>query len=345
MTAPVVLDQSVAATTRVHAATRHWLVAPWFDSLLIANVAWPLLLLMQWREGFEGRAGLQFWQVYFVTTPHRWITLAIVFLDRERFHARRTLYLGFLVVIVAACSAVRWGTGALTCLLAIDYVWNAWHFAAQHQGIYRIYGRLNGASPGWRAIVERWAMRLFLLYVTLRVAIATWSDTGWESTFQTMDWLVPVVPLTLLIRDAVFSTRIVTGQTVYLLSVSTLYLSLLWAVNTHRPAIALSLTTASALFHALEYLSIVSWNVHNREAAHGERLGWLGVVASQWAAALCGFLVILGAGAWLCDQYWREQWLYLNVIVAFLHYAYDGVIWRHRPGSDQARQIAGASAR
>ena len=38
----------------------------------------------------------------------------------------------------------------------------------------------------------------------------------------------------------------------------------------------------------------------------------------------------LGAGGWLMDQRWLEVWLTLNVIVAFLHYAYDGVIWRRR---------------
>ena len=66
-----------------------WLVSPWFDALFVANVAWPLIVLVQFGEGFNGRPGLQFWQVYFVTTPHRWITLFLVFLDGERFTQRR----------------------------------------------------------------------------------------------------------------------------------------------------------------------------------------------------------------------------------------------------------------
>jgi hypothetical protein len=39
-------------------------------------------------------------------------------------------------------------------------------------------------------------------------------------------------------------------------------------------------------------------------------------------------MLILGFGAWMMDQWFLEQWHFLNVSVAFLHYAYDGLIWR-----------------
>ncbi|MDB5343190.1 MAG: hypothetical protein JWP89_1567 [Schlesneria sp.] len=311
--------------------SRNWLVSPAFDALMVANVTWPLILLLQFREGFEGRAGLQFWQVYFVTTPHRWITLALVFLDRERFRQRRFLFVGILVCAIAICTTVRITTGALTCLLTIDYIWNAWHFAAQHQGIYRIYGRLTEVAPPRQVIVERWLLRFFLLYVTLRVAIATWSSATSDSIFATLDWVVPAVPLALLVRDAANWTRVARGRLLYLASVSSLYLGLLWAVHFRKPGLALALTTASALFHAVEYLAVVSWSVRKRNANRSESRDWLGIIATQWSLSLGAFLVVLGSGAWLLDQGWAEHWLFLNVVVAFLHYAFDGVIWRHRP--------------
>ena len=46
-----------------------WLFGPGFDLLFLANIAWPLFFLAQFAEGFVGRTGVQFWQVYFVTTP------------------------------------------------------------------------------------------------------------------------------------------------------------------------------------------------------------------------------------------------------------------------------------
>ena len=80
---------------------RGWLLGPWLDLFLVANIAWPLLLLAQLDEGFQSRDGLQFWQVYFITTPHRWVTLLLVFLDRERFQARRGLFLAVAAGVVA----------------------------------------------------------------------------------------------------------------------------------------------------------------------------------------------------------------------------------------------------
>ena len=67
--------------------------------------------------------------------------------DRDRFRQRRGMFLGLALAFTALAFGVRLGTGALTCLLAIDYVWNAWHFASQHHGIYRVYDRLAGTVP------------------------------------------------------------------------------------------------------------------------------------------------------------------------------------------------------
>lgn len=69
-------------------AGRAWLVSPWFDLLFVSNVFWPLLAVGLVAWGTELHDGVSFWQVYFVTTPHRWITLTLVFLDRDRFAER-----------------------------------------------------------------------------------------------------------------------------------------------------------------------------------------------------------------------------------------------------------------
>jgi hypothetical protein len=322
---------SLVAASESNAPSRGWLVGPWFDLLLIANVAWPLLVLVQVGEGFSGREGVQFWQLYYITTPHRWITLALVFLDRGRFQERRGLFLLIAAAVAAICVGVRVTTGALTCLLTIDYVWNAWHFASQHHGIYRIYARRGRPAMVSGLAVEKWAMRMFLLYVILRVAAATWPYPTVDRWFAACDWLVIGVPAWLLYRDIARSGGVALGRTAYLVSVSGLYLSLLWAVHTRQPALVLSLATASALFHAIEYLSLVSWSVRDRHDTNRDQMGMLGFLATRWTIALGIFVVILGASGWLMEQRWMQTWLLINVVVAFLHYAYDGLIWRQRP--------------
>lgn len=313
-------------------AARGWLVGPWFDALLVANVAWPLIALAQVGESFAGRGGLQFWQLYYVTTPHRWVTLVLVFADRDRFRRRRGAFLAVAAAVVVACLGVRLTTGALTCLLAVDYVWNAWHFAAQHHGVYRVYGRLGGTPPGPGLAAEKWVMRGFLLYVILRVAGATWSDPAAEGYLRAGDWVAALLPVWLIARDLRQPRGESPGRTLYLVSVCALYLSLLGAVHERRPGLVLSLATASALFHAVEYLALVSWAVRARHAAAPDRLGLLGYLAPRWGVTLAVFVLVIGAGGWLMDREYLELWLTVNVVVAFLHYAYDGMIWHRRAG-------------
>lgn len=349
-TAPAVVAPSAVPSGPLapSAAPRSgWLVGPVFDLLLVANVAWPLLLLWQWSEGFEGRSGVQFWQLYFVTTPHRWITLVIVFLDRERFEARRQTFLTIAALVVVACLGVRLTTGTLTCLLAIDYLWNGWHFAAQHHGIYRIYGRLRPGHAHFGGSVEKWLMRLFLMYVILRVAGMTWAYPALEQTAAACDWVVLAIPLWMLFRNLGWTrkldwnwgggnTRAGAGQLAYLVSVLALYVCLLAAVHWQRPRLVLTLATAAALFHAVEYLSVVSWSVRQRHSKVADRMGLLAHLASRWALVIAIFILVLGAGGWLIDQRWMETWLLLNVVAAFLHYAYDGLIWRRPAGAGGA---------
>jgi hypothetical protein len=118
-----------------------------------------------------------------------------------------------------------------------------------------------------------------------------------------------------------------------LISILGLYLSLLWAVHVRELGLVLCLATASALFHAIEYLSLVSWSVRQRHMALGSRMGLLGHFVPRWGIALAVFVLVLGSGGWFMDEGYMEAWSTINVIVAFLHYAYDGLTWRRRPAS------------
>lgn len=307
---------------------RQWLVAPWFDLLFVVNVTWPLIVLWQFGDGFTGQAGVQFWQIYFVTTPHRWITLPLVFLDRERFRQRRGQFLLIAAAAVFVCCGVRLATGTLTCLLAIDYVWNAWHFAAQHHGVSRIYARIGQVPETAGLRLDKWLLRGFLLYVALRVAVTTWSQTNVDRWLLQIDWAVLSVPAWLIASRLVRFRTGSAGELLYLVSVLSLYGSLLWAVHLRQPAAILALATASALFHATEYLAIVGWTVRRRAVAQGQSMGLMGWIAPRWGLALGFYLVALGSLGWLMDREFLEIWLLINVIVAFLHYAYDGLIWR-----------------
>ena len=189
-----------------------------------------------------------------ISTPHRWITLFLVFLDGDRLRERRGTFLSIAAVATLFCVGVRVSTGALTCLMAIDYLWNAWHFASQHHGVYSIYGRLGGQTPLPGAAIEKWTMRGFLLYVILRIVSATWSDVTWTGALQVLDWFAALVAIGLLAWPLMHWRSQTAGRIVYLFSMFGLYASLLFVVHVRRVDLVLPLATASALLYAIEYL-------------------------------------------------------------------------------------------
>src|SRR5438876_1109099 len=78
-------------------AAKPWLVGPLFDLVFVANLAWPAVALLALAGPSWVLGPLTALQVYFISTPHRWITLALVFLDRDRFWAEPKKFGGLAV--------------------------------------------------------------------------------------------------------------------------------------------------------------------------------------------------------------------------------------------------------
>src|SRR5262249_421399 len=127
------------APARAVGAASGWIVSPAYDLFFLANIAWLALLL----PGLSSRSHtvLAFWQVYFPPLPHGWLALGLVLAgpDRRGGRGRRLTVVALAAAVVVV--GVYLGTGALTCLAVVDYAWNAWHFAAQHAGVLRMYSR------------------------------------------------------------------------------------------------------------------------------------------------------------------------------------------------------------
>lgn len=303
-----------------------WLISPAVDLVCLANWGW-LLALVPASLDFDGQPRLQFWQIYFLTTPHRWITLALVALDPARRHGRERTLVAWAVgaaVVVAGTFTV---TGAFTCLALVDYLWNAWHFAAQHAGVLRIYARrAGGAHPRHEVPL----LRALVVYVALR--LAGWT-TGWIESVPSAGWILGGADALALAAAAVLILTALgdwargrVAKSAYALSVAGLYAALLGAVAGGASGLVARLTTAAAVFHALEYLTLVTHYAEGRRRATEtpRRAAWptIGLVAA--------FALALGLiGYWATAQTAR-WWLGLNLWAACLHYAYDGMIWKLR---------------
>src|SRR6185369_11459093 len=137
---PVAPSAGLAAS-----GARGWIVGPAFDLLFFANLGW-LVLLVPGFVSTDGATHVQFWQIYFLTAPHRWITLVLVATDPRRREGRTWLFVVLALLALALVWGVWLSTGAFVCLLLIDYLWNGWHFASQHAGVLRIYSRKAGGG-------------------------------------------------------------------------------------------------------------------------------------------------------------------------------------------------------
>jgi hypothetical protein len=321
-------------------AARCWLIGPTFDLLFVANLAWPAIALLALLGTADTYQQLLFAQIYLITTPHRWITLALVFLDRDLFWAEPARFtavglglVGLGLVLIAVSGSLLGPSRALLLLIAVDFAWNGWHFAAQHAGIARIYGRLGRPDQSLASVTfERRALRGLVLWTFARLAIyllGTQQVSG-------LAWLTPevrgylawadLVALTpavaVVLREAMSPSTL--GRQVYLGSMVLLYAASLVALTIENVAAIKAILLTGAAFHATEYLAVVGWSMPRRRgSAMAFLLPRLGLVLASF------MLILMATNAW-ADRAVPHTWVVVTLLVSLLHYGYDGMIWKTR---------------
>jgi hypothetical protein len=310
-------------------AARGWIVSPAYDLLFLANLGWLLLLL----PGItQADTAIDFWQVYYLSLPHRWVTLVLVLADPDRRDGR-----GWKLALIAAASALvvtgaYFGTGAFLCLALVDYLWNAWHFGSQHAGVLRMYARKVGGGWPW---LERWGPRGFVTYAAVRAA--AWATGEATADPDALAWLhavdlaILLVPVTLLLTNLAGTDRDRVGKLAYLGSVSLLYSGVVLSLRFGWAEMVLVFIAAGSLFHAVEYLAIVTHYARRRETVGSD--GAFRVLARYWLLFLGLYILLLGsAGVWMAqpDNGAVVLWQGLNLWMSFVHYAFDGMIWKLR---------------
>ena len=223
-------------------------------------------------------------------------------------------------------------TGAFLCLAMIDYMWNAWHFASQHAGVLRMYSRKVGGGSEW---FERWGVRSFVTYAAIRAAGWTsgWLEAdadafGW---LHTIDLLVLIVPAALLLTNLAGAPRARIGKLAYLISLCVLYTGFLLSLRSGWARGIVIFAAAGSMFHAVEYLAVVTHYAHHRETVG--TAGMFRSLARNWLLFLALYVLVIGAaGAWMAhpDNGILLLWQGMNLWAAFIHYAYDGMIWKLR---------------
>ena len=320
---------------------RTWLIGPAEDLLFLANWTWPLVaLLFVWLD----RSGVMIsvklsavYALYLVSTPHRWITLGLVALDKERLTRK-----GPTLLVVGGLTCLfffgLWGwTRDVALLVLIQYVWNLWHIVAQHVGVARIYAVRAQPEKRSSGTEEKYLLRLLAFYAFWRVLSLGLADyaavgfgPGWLERLSLptgkYDALLLAVPAALLIRAASGFDRRLAGKYWYLASVCAHYGSMIIFCHFHMTVWALAVTMTNGLFHAVEYFAVVTWSVRPRANKEG---AWLAApLFRHWASTLLIFIFSIATLGLVVTSGHARAWILVNALVSYLHYAYDGVIWK-----------------
>jgi hypothetical protein len=331
---------ALAAPSAGRAPPKAWLVGPWFDLLFLANLAWPCVVLAALSGSAWLNEPLSVLQIYFLSSPHRWITLVLVFCDRDRFWQEPLKFggiglglVGAGLLLVAVGSYVPYAADSLTLLMMVDFIWNAWHFAAQHAGIARIYARTARPDQSPRAIdFEKMAIRTPVLWVFFRLAmyLALHGPYGAGVAFlePILPWLDPLALLPaawLLVREWGAFTPAARGRVLYVTSVVAIYTGQLAAIRLENEAWMRALFLAGAIFHAVEYLAVCSWAVQKKTTGI-----WRYQITRTGLGVLV-FMAVLGIGNAFIAAQSAYVWALVTLLVSLLHYSYDGIIWKARP--------------
>lgn len=322
-------------------AGRAWLMGPLADPLFVANWTWPLLalaLIAVSRSGLTlGAKMSSLYALYLISTPHRWITLGLVALDRERRARKAQVLLGTagwtVAFFLAACAAFR----SVAALVLIQYFWNLWHVTAQHVGVARIYGIRARPERRETGALEKWGLRVLTFYAswrTLSLGAADYAagiaSSPWFARLSLADsradWLVLGVPVVLLVRAARDFDRRQLGRLAHLASVCAHYSAMIALCRLGLTEWAVAVAMTNGAFHAIEYFSVVTWSVLPRAEKPGS-WDWP-VLFRHWGSTLAVFVLSVATLGLFVSTGHARVWIVLNALIAYLHYALDGVIWK-----------------
>jgi hypothetical protein len=335
------LPPAVAVAPSTPKPGKVWLVAPWFDLFFVANLAWPVIFLISFFSFQATHEPLSLVQIYFLSTPHRWITLVLVFLDPPNFPAQPKRFalvglalFGFAVVLAVAGAYHKSGMEALYLMMMADAVWNTWHFASQHAGIARIYARVGQRKQEDREIeFEKGAIRALVIWTMLRVFVLAASQPGgrmatyesWLKYLFVFDFFFLGQMLVVLWREFSAGWYPQRGRLIYILSVLSVYGLQLGAFQGGNSVMIKSAILVGAAFHAVEYLAIVSWSMSTKKGGVWTHL------APYTALFMVVFIAALGISNWALASQSIYLWTLLTLLVSFMHYGYDGMIWKSKP--------------
>ena len=312
----------------------HWIVSPTVD-LSCISLGWLVLFIAsyffaEYSESFRIIAVTSF-------VAHRYFTFPLVYFDRIEFERRRLIYIiapVFCLGFVALCYYLRIDDPEM---FAFWYLFNYFHFVRQKYGILRIY---SGKGQWGHKQLDTWTSYL-------------WGIAGFGYMFayqanlegRIMHYLHTLIgtPLPIVGAQAIYvaATAVTIAWLIYELRSNQInWPKLLFVASVVFMYGIVPILSTDALFiatsfsHSAEYIALVALTVYNKSKRDAFESPILTRAGHHIIPYTAGFIVVVSALLYglksLSFALALPLFLVFTYGTSFMHFIYDGMIWKLR---------------
>jgi tetratricopeptide (TPR) repeat protein len=337
-------------TTGRAARPSPWFHSAPFDLLLVLGtplVTWPLLLAAKGAVGPDLLRML----LPISATGHYFATFVRAYGDRELLARFRTRLTVAPIVLVATALGLIWN-GQLAAVMLVTALWGFWHWLAQAFGFARIYDSKVGSYAARTAFLDR---ALVVMGFVGTVVLNPNSTALFGTLFLDVGIGLPSAETFGVVRS-VTQVMVAATITAYLANLATAIarvqpwswqkqcmhvttIGYYWFAFSYAPNVLIA-HVLYEVFHDIQYFAI-TWITCRARVQREGVAPWLRtmfrpgpVAALLYVAAMAAFggLDVLGRSLGRTDPVGQTA-LGVFLAAAWLHYYYDGFLWKAREAS------------
>jgi hypothetical protein len=267
---------------------------------------------------------------------HRHLTFVLVYGQKDEFAKRKLSYI-IMPVAFALITVISILVGVFKLLLVISVAWTLYHTVAQKYGFTRIYSRKAGYGKAWidKGIIYSWAIYLIFALAERNKEVLDQYLAG-QTILDAVGKYLPIFTLVsyAALAVAVYFTVIYVSEelknrdkislpkNLFILSILLLYSIFFYDLVIGYVVFGFS--------HAIEYIAFVNIFVHSKYTKRPETTSFFSKISKkQWIYS--GVFSILLAGVCFLGIRYQENALAIYITASsFLHFIYDGWIWKLR---------------
>jgi hypothetical protein len=321
---------TLAATAETR---RTWIRSPTFD-LVLFGYGWLLVLVpLLWVDAWIYAI---VFAVLMINDLHRHYTFVLVYGEPEEFEKRKALYT-WLPPAAALVAVAFVSTHSFPVLLTISVLWTMYHSVGQKYGITRIYARKAGYGEAWieKGLIFSWFFYVVFAIAEREAATLTQFDAGrvvLASLGVALHYMTalsyPILAVALLFtllfvrQEFLNRDRMSVAKVLYVASILLLYAIFFRSLVIGYVVFGFS--------HALEYIALVNIFVKTKYARRPEAHSPLARASRRlWLSSSLFAVGVISVCAVAQLTYADALAIYI-VGSSFLHFIYDGLIWKVR---------------